>query len=139
MEFLPEIDTMLKRTCERNNLEIESRGDVKLTFDEAYEFYSPHGDKWFREPMARQISSEELYAYIIKGAYAIKIIRRLLGPTDPADARSGAPGTIRGLFAEGCMAALAKLMLVIDNCGHATSKVKDAEREVEIIEQALSR
>lgn len=127
---------MLQRTCIRNRLRIFSKGSAELSYDQAFDFYSPHGEKWFREPMAKQISGKILQFYFIDGPHAIKIIRNLLGPTNPVVAMAKSPGSIRGQFAEGDMKALANDHQVVDNCAHASSSVADGKREIAIIEKA---
>ena len=139
MVHLSDIECMITRTCDVNNLKITIDGPVTLVKNDALKLYDVHTGKWFHGPMAEQVSDCDLYAFIIEGKCATGVIRRLVGLTNPVEAQRLTPGTIRGQFAEGDMEALAKKKKVIDNCVHASRNVRDAKHEIAIVQPKISR
>jgi nucleoside-diphosphate kinase len=113
--------------------------DVTLTHEDALEFYGVHEGKWFQLPMSEQIEGHCLRAFEIEGKFAPRIMRRLIGPTNPVVAAIKAPGTIRGQFAEGDMVAFAKQKKVVDNCIHGSKNSQEAIREIEILKRSRIR
>ena len=132
------INDMITRTCDRNGLTIKWAEGVMLDRAEAEEFYAGHKGKWFYEPMAAQITGQWLCAYVIEGKFAARIMRRLIGDTDPAVAKVKSPGSIRGLFTEGNMSELAKSKQVVDNCIHGSKNALEAKREIAVLMKAAA-
>lgn len=131
-----EIMRMLDRTCFHNCLCVDWEGSVKLTKYQGMEFYKMHEGKWFREPMAKQISRRELYAFVITGLDAIGIIRRLRGDTNPVVAYSQSPSSICGQFGQGDMTELAKILEVVDTAAHASDSAEHAAHEIAVVKKA---
>lgn len=66
-----------------------------FTMDEklAQEHYAEHTEKPFFGELIAFITSGPLWAMAVEGPEAVKVVRDLMGPTNPIDAP---PGTIRG-------------------------------------------
>ena len=103
---------------------IEARGldiaDIKLMevdTDLAEEHYAEHREKPFFGELVEFITATPVVAMRIRGEGAIKVMRTLMGATNPADA---APGTIRGDLA----------LSMPDNLVHGSDSPQSAEREL---------
>jgi nucleoside-diphosphate kinase len=103
---------------------IEARGldiaDMKLMdvgIELAEEHYAEHREKPFFGELVEFITARPVVAMRIKGEGAIKVMRTLMGATNPADA---APGTIRGDLA----------LSMPDNLVHGSDSSESAEREL---------
>jgi nucleoside-diphosphate kinase len=59
----------------------------------ANEHYAEHVDKPFFDDLTTFITSGPVFAMVWEGQNATRLVRQMMGDTDPADA---APGTIRG-------------------------------------------
>jgi nucleoside-diphosphate kinase len=70
-----------------------------------------------------------VFAFVIEGVEAIKIVRKLVGATYPDEA---APGTIRGDFGHQSKAYANANGLPIANLVHASSSADDAKREIDV-------
>ncbi|ADG13230.1 Nucleoside-diphosphate kinase [Methanocaldococcus infernus ME] len=102
---------------ENKNLDIVKMKMVKLTKEEAEEFYKEHKGKEFYNSLVEFMTSERIVVMVIEGENCINIIRKLIGKTDPAEAE---PGTIRGDFA----------LKLPENVVHASDSKESAEREI---------
>jgi nucleoside-diphosphate kinase len=103
---------------------IEARGldiaDMKLMgvgIELAEEHYAEHREKPFFGELVEFITATPVVAMRIRGEGAIKVMRSLMGATNPADA---APGTIRGDLA----------LSMPDNLVHGSDSSESAEREL---------
>jgi nucleoside-diphosphate kinase len=104
---------------EKKGLEITSLKIVKPTKEIAEKHYIEHKDKPFFKGLVDYLTRGKVCAIIIEGDNVIKMVRKINGATDPADAETG---TIRGQF------ALSKT----ENIVHASDSVESAEREIKI-------
>ncbi len=75
--------------------EIVAMKVLKLTADQAKEFYAVHRARSFYHDLIKSISSGPVVAAILKKENAVESFRSLIGATDPSKA---APGTIRYLY-----------------------------------------
>ena len=93
-----------------------------LSFDRklANEFYSPHIGKSFFPELERFITSGPTIAAVLEGAYAVDVVRRMIGETKSFEAASG---TIRGDFGLG----------YTDNVIHASDSQESYFRESKIL------
>ena len=66
---------------------------LQMSEKQAKELYSVHQGKPFYDGLVKFIISSPVTVMVIEGAYAIKVVRKLLGATFSYDAE---PGTIRG-------------------------------------------
>jgi nucleoside-diphosphate kinase len=68
---------------------------TRLTRDQAEAFYSIHREKGFFARLVQFMTSGSILAAVLEGPDAIDRWRRLMGPTDSAEAPKG---TVRGEF-----------------------------------------
>ncbi len=92
-----------------------------FTLDEklATRHYEEHVDKPFFGELIAFITSGPLLALTVEGPEAVKVVRTLMGPTNPQDAP---PGTIRGDFG----------ITITENLVHGSDSAASARRELEI-------
>lgn len=93
---------------------------VRLTREEANEFYSVHKGKHFFEELVSFITSGPVVAAILEGRNAIDVIRLMIGSTDSSKA---APGTIRGDLG----------LDITSNIIHASDSIESYRRESAVI------
>ncbi|HVL82170.1 MAG TPA: nucleoside-diphosphate kinase [Actinomycetota bacterium] len=92
-----------------------------FTMDEklANEHYAEHSEKPFFGELVAFITSGPLMALAVEGPDAVKVVRTLMGPTDPVEAP---PGTIRGDLG----------IVITENLVHGSDSTTSAAREVEL-------
>jgi nucleoside-diphosphate kinase len=119
-------DTVLRKFCgeiisrfERKGLTISGLKLLKLTPEMAAEHYREHIGKPFYPALADFITSGPVVAIVLTGPSAIKMIRSMMGSTNPVDA---APGTIRGDYAT----------IMSNNIVHGSDSLTSAQREIAI-------
>lgn len=78
---------------ERRGLKIVGMKMVYLTEAFAKEHYAVHEGKPFFAGLIEYITSGPVVAMVVEGTDAIRVVRDMVGATDP---RKAAPGTIRG-------------------------------------------
>jgi nucleoside-diphosphate kinase len=105
------------RRIEAKSLDIDAIKLMDVGRDLAEEHYAEHRDKPFFEELVEFITSTPVVAMRIKGEGAIKVMRSLMGSTNPAEA---APGTIRGDLA----------LSLPDNLVHGSDSLESAAREL---------
>lgn len=70
---------------------------LRLTENQAREFYAVHRERPFYESLVRFMTSGPVVPVLLERDDAVATLRRTIGATDPAEAEQG---TIRALFAE---------------------------------------
>ena len=100
-------------------LELIGIRTMLVTADLAERHYGEHQGKPFFGSLVEFICSGPIVAMAWRGPQAIKLIRKLVGATNPLEAN---PGTIRGDFAKE----------VSENIIHASDSISSAERELAI-------
>ena len=105
---------------ERKGFRIVALKMIRMTKDQAMNFYSVHADKPFFKDLVEFITSGPIVAMILEGDSAISVVRQMIGPTD---GRKAPPGTIRGDFA----------LSIQENVVHASDSPESFERESKII------
>ena len=105
------------RRIEAKSLDIDAMKLMDVGRELAEEHYAEHRDKPFFEELVEFITSTPVVAMRIKGEGAIKVMRTLMGSTNPAEA---APGTIRGDLA----------LSLPDNLVHGSDSPESAAREL---------
>ena len=90
-----ELETKIKKIFLDNKLNIVDSKKIKITKEEAEEFYKIHQTKPFYEKLCSYLSSGPIMAIILDGDNAIQKNRDLMGATDPKKAKDG---TIRKLY-----------------------------------------
>jgi len=95
------------------------RGLKLLRVDEelAGRHYAEHVDKPFYPALLQFITSGPVVAMVLEGPEVVRVVRTMMGPTDPFDAP---PGTIRGDFGLGVTA----------NVVHGSDGPESAAREI---------
>lgn len=95
-------DAVKKRVIGRIIQRIEDEGFnilglkmVKLSQEEAKNFYAVHKDKPFYDSLTEFMSSGPIVVILLEGEQAVKHWREVMGATNPAEAR---PGTLRREF-----------------------------------------
>src|SRR5215216_2569588 len=107
------------RRIEAKSLDIRTLQLMDVSRELAEEHYAEHREKLFFKELVEFITSTPVVAMRVRGEGAIKVMRTLMGATNPADA---APGTIRGDLALG----------LPDNLVHDPDSPESAARELEL-------
>ena len=91
------IDNKIKTFFEKNNLKILKSKKVKISKEEASEFYKVHQTKPFYNDLCNYLSSGPIIVMILEGDNAVAKNRQLIGATDPLKAEEGTLRKIYGL------------------------------------------
>ena len=111
------LDGEIKSFCEKNNLKIIKSKKVKISKEEASEFYKVHQTKPFYGELCNYLSSGPIVVMILEGENVVSKNRQLMGATDPKKAEDG---TLRKMYG-----------LSIDkNSVHGSDSVKNAKIEI---------
>ncbi len=102
---------------ESNGLRVVAQKRVKLSEDQAKEFYKEHAARPFYGDLVSFMTSGPVVVQVLEGDDAISKNRDIMGATNPANA---APGTIRKDFAESIDA----------NSVHGSDSEASAAREI---------
>jgi nucleoside-diphosphate kinase len=89
------LENNIKDFFEKNNLKILKTKKVKISKEEASEFYKVHQTKPFYTDLYNYLSSGPIVAMILEGENAISKNRQLMGSTDPKKAEEG---TLRKMY-----------------------------------------
>lgn len=82
---------------EEAGLRVVAQRRLKLTFEQAQQFYAVHAERSFYNDLCTYMSSGPVVVQVLEGENAVQKNREVMGATDPAKA---AEGTIRKDFAE---------------------------------------
>lgn len=104
---------------ENKGLKIVAMKMVQLTEEKAGELYAVHKGKPFFERLVQYVTSAPVVALVVEGEDSVKIMRKLIGSTNPKEADSG---TIRGDWA----------IITTKNVIHASDSVENAKLEMSI-------
>uniref|UniRef100_A0A7C3UJH2 Nucleoside diphosphate kinase n=1 Tax=Geoglobus ahangari TaxID=113653 RepID=A0A7C3UJH2_9EURY len=102
---------------ERKGLKIVAMKMLRISKELAKKHYAEHQGKSFFDSLISYITSGPVVAMVIEGKEAVKVVRSLVGKTNPIEA---SPGTIRGDYA----------MDVGRNVIHASDSIESANREI---------
>ncbi|MGB3681453.1 MAG: nucleoside-diphosphate kinase [Rubrobacteraceae bacterium] len=105
------------RRIEAKNLDIGAMKLMDVSRELAEQHYAEHREKPFFEELVEFITTTPVVAMRVEGEGAIKVMRKLMGSTNPAEAE---PGTIRGDLA----------LSMPDNLVHGSDSPESAEREL---------
>ena len=89
------LENKIKVFFEKKNLKIVKSKKVKISREEASEFYKVHQTKPFYEELCRYLSSGPIIVMILEGENAVSKNRELMGATDPLKAEEG---TLRKMY-----------------------------------------
>jgi len=111
------LDNEIKNFFEKNSLKIIKSKKVKISKEEASEFYKAHQTKPFYGDLCNYLSSGPIVVMVLEGKNAISKNRELMGSTDPKKAEEG---TLREMYG-----------LSIDkNSVHGSDSIENAKIEV---------
>ena len=111
------LEYKIKHYFEKNNLKILKFKKVKISKEEASEFYKVHQTKPFYDILCSYLSSGPIVAMILEGENVVSKNRELMGATDPAKANEG---TLRKMYG-----------LSIDkNSVHGSDSIENAKIEI---------
>ena len=89
------LEKKIKIFFEKSNLKILKTKKVKITKEEASEFYKVHQTKPFYNDLCNYLSSGPIVVMILEGENAVSKNRQLMGATDPLKAEEG---TLRKMY-----------------------------------------
>ena len=89
------LDNEIKSFFEKNSLRILKSKKVKISREEAAEFYKVHQTKPFYNKLCNYLSSGPIIVMILEGENAISKNRQLMGATDPIKSEEG---TLRKMY-----------------------------------------
>ena len=89
------LDSEIKSFFEKNNLKIIKSKKVKISKEEASDFYKVHQTKPFYNDLCNYLSSGPIIVMILEGENAVLKNRELMGATDPSKAEDG---TLRKMY-----------------------------------------
>ena len=89
------LEKEIKLFFEKNNLKITKSKKVKISKEEASEFYKVHQTKPFFNQLCSYLSSGPIIVMILEGENAVAKNRQLMGATDPSKADEG---TLRKMY-----------------------------------------
>ena len=89
------LEDKIKKIFIKNNLKISKTKKVKITKEEASEFYKIHQTKLFYNDLCNYLSSGPIVVMILEGENAVLKNRQLMGATDPKKAEEG---TLRKMY-----------------------------------------
>jgi nucleoside-diphosphate kinase len=101
---------------QKNDFHISALKLIQLTETMAAGFYAEHVGKPFYEPLIEFMTSGPVIIAVLEKENAVEAYRKLIGPTDPANAPEG---TIRHLFG----------VSVRENAVHGSDSDSSAKRE----------
>jgi len=112
------VGEVIKR-FENKGLKIVAMKLSWLSKEKAEEQYAIHKGKPFYEDLIKYVTSGPVVLMVLEGPHAVEVVRRLIGPTNGAEAP---PGTIRGDFS----------VDIGKNIIHASDSIETAEKEIKI-------
>lgn len=86
----------INKVIEESGLRIIAQKRIKLTTEQAENFYSVHKDRPFFRDLIEYMTSEPVIVQILSGDNCVIKYRTIMGSTNPENAENG---TIRKLFA----------------------------------------
>ena len=90
-----DLESKIKDFFVKKNLKIVKSKKVKISKEEASEFYKVHQTKPFYNDLCNYLSSGPIVVMILEGENAISKNRQLMGVTDPTAAEEG---TLRKMY-----------------------------------------
>ena len=111
------LEDKIKSFFKENNLKILKSKKVKITREEAVEFYKVHQTKPFYDDLCSYLSSGPIVVMILEGENAVLFNRELMGATDPKKAKEN---TIRKLYG----------ISIDKNSVHGSDSVDNAKKEI---------
>ena len=113
----------INKVIEESGLRIIAQKRIRLTNDQAKNFYSIHKEKPFFNDLIEYMTSEPVVVQILSGENCIEKYRTIMGATNPENAEEG---TIRKLFA----------LNVQENSVHGSDSEDNAKNEIDFFFKA---
>ena len=104
---------------ERRGLTIKVARMLLVTREMAERHYAEHRGKDFYDDLVVHVTSAPVFAMVVEGPQAVRVVRMMMGATNPLEA---APGTVRGDFG----------LDMRRNVVHSADSLASAEREIAI-------
>ena len=108
----------IKNEFKTNNFEIVDEKKIHITKQEAEEFYKVHETKPFYEDLCNYLSSGPIVVMILQKENAVLDNRKLMGATNPNDAKEG---TLRKKFG----------ISIDKNSVHGSDSLENAKVEID--------
>ena len=108
----------VERNFEKRKLKILKAKKVKISKEEASEFYKVHQTKPFYNNLCNYLSSGPIVVMILEGDNAVTKNRQIMGATDPLKAEEG---TLRKMYG----------ISIDKNSVHGSDSVKNAKIEID--------
>ena len=87
----------INQRFEESGLRIVAQRRIKLTLEQAQQFYAVHAERAFYDDLCAYMTSGPIVAQVLEGENAVLRNREVMGATNPANADEG---TIRKDFGE---------------------------------------
>ena len=107
----------INKVIEQNGLRIIAQKRIKLTNEQAENFYSVHKERPFFNDLIQYMTSEPVIVQVLSGENCVENYRSIMGATNPEEADAG---TIRKEFAESIEA----------NSVHGSDSLENANLEI---------
>ena len=107
---------------EENGLYIIASKMIRLSKEEAEEFYSEHSKRPFYNSLVKYMSSGPVMVQVFEAENAIETLRNIMGATKPIEAKEG---TIRNLYANH-----EPVNGTYENAIHGSDSIQNAGREI---------
>ena len=107
----------INKVIEESGLRIIAQKRIRLTNDQAKNFYSIHKERPFFNDLIEYMTSEPVVVQILSGENCVEKYRSIMGATNPENANEG---TIRKLFA----------LNVQENSVHGSDSTENAKIEI---------
>ena len=108
----------INKVIEESGLRIIAQKRIRLTNDQAENFYSIHKERPFFNDLIEYMTSEPVVVQILSGENCVEKYRSIMGATNPDNAENG---TIRKLFA----------LNVQENSVHGSDSAENAKIEID--------
>ena len=79
----------INQIIEKNGLRIIAQKRIKLTKEQAINFYSIHKEKSFFNDLIEYMTSEPVIIQVLEGENAVNRYREIMGSTNPQEAKEG--------------------------------------------------
>ena len=111
------LENKIKSFFTENNLKVLKSKKIKISKDEASEFYKVHQTKPFYDALCEYLSSGPIIVMILVGENAVLKNREFMGATDPLKAEEG---TLRKMYG----------ISIDKNSVHGSDSVENAKTEI---------
>ena len=112
------LENEIKSFFEKRKFKILKIKKVKISKEEALEFYKVHQTKPFYSNLCNYLSSGPIVVMILEGDNAVKKNRQMMGATDPLKAEEG---TLRKMYG----------ISIDKNSVHGSDSVENAKSEID--------